>query len=383
MTPRIFPKLGLLGVEIKDIFLSYYLLIIDMKDKLLVLIGKCQGSTSNIKKKDEERDSSIKYVWNVSRNKLQQGVESGYFFGIDYSDRHCLTLSTQQGCFLAKLGKPCKFCITGKQKYLGQLNAKQIIQQALYLIFDNNLQHDDKPIEIAYMGMGEPGFNYEEVAKSIEHLEMILPKLGLKSKRYIFATIGVPNSIVQLGKDISSRRFGNAKIRLHLSLHSHTNKMRNEIVPANKIFSIKEIINSVRKYIKEIEKIPDSDKKISVNYMMFNNFEPRKGKKYTTINKESIEKLSNLLNDTKHFRPVLCEFNESWTKNDPVSYKEALKLKQILVKKGYDTKIFGSFGHSVKLACGQLSGKLNQKGLFKPKNSRRIMQKVKKIIKER
>jgi 23S rRNA (adenine2503-C2)-methyltransferase len=349
-----------------------------MKDNLLILVGKCGGSTSNIKKKNEKGNISIKYVWKVPGIKLNQGVESGYFFGMDYHDRHCLTISTQQGCFLAKLSKPCTFCVTGRQKYLGQLTAKQIVQQILYMILDNNLQKDNKPIEIAYMGMGEPGFNYEDVAKSIESLEKILPKLKLKSKRYIFATVGVPSAIIQLGKDISSKRFGNAKIRLHFSLHAHTDEMRNEIVPINKQFPIKKVFSSIRKYIKEIEKVPDSDKKISINYMLFNNFEPKSGKKYTT-NKKSIEALSNLLNDPKHFRPVLCEFNNSSNENDMVSYKKALELKRILVNKGYDTKIFGSFGHNIKLACGQLSGRLDQLTLIKKE---KIMSIVKRIIKE-
>jgi adenine C2-methylase RlmN of 23S rRNA A2503 and tRNA A37 len=159
--------------------------------------------------------------------------------------------------------------------------------------------------------------------------------------------------------------------------------MRNEIVPANKIYPIKEIIKATRTYIKEIENIPSADKKVSINYMMFNNFESSEGKKYTTINKESMEDLANLLKDTKHFRPILCEFNESWSKNEPVTYKRALELKKYLEKIGYDTKIFGSFGHNIKLACGQLSGNLNQTNLIKPgKKQKDILLKVKKIIGE-
>jgi len=349
-------------------------------EKYLKLVGKCLGNTSNIKKENEEGDISIKYLWKFLNQK--QGVESGYFFGIDYNDRHCITVSTQQGCLLSKMNLPCKCCITGQQKYLGQLNAIQILQQVLFLTLSNNVSKKGGLVEVAFMGMGEPGLNYEEVAKSIELIEKILPKLKMQAIRYIFSTIGIPNILKKLGKDISSGRFGTAKIRLHLSLHSHTNKMRNEIVPANVRYPITNIFRSIRRYINEIEKVPWSDKKISINYMMFNNFEPRKGIKFTTINKKSIIELSRLLNDPEHFRPVLCEFNESWTKNDPVKYSTAVKLKDYLISKGYDTKIFGSFGHSVKLACGQLSGKLDQKDLKRPtKTDLNLLREINQIIK--
>jgi len=352
-----------------------------MKDENLVLVGTCYGSVDNIKKNKKDKNISKKYLWKLPKTKIPQGIESGYFYGVDYYDRHCLTISTQQGCFLSKLEKPCKFCITGQKKYLGQLSTKQILQQILFLIYDNKIMKNKKPIEVAYMGMGEPGFNYEEVAKSIEYSEKIFKKLNLESKRYIFATIGIPDSIIKLGKDISNGRFGEGKIRLHLSLHAHTDEMRNEIVPANKIYPIKDIIKSAKRYIREIEKIPSSDKKISVNYMMFNNFETDNGKKYTTINKESMDALAGLFNDTKHFRPILCEFNESWTKNKPVSYKKALELKKYLEEKGYDAKIFGSFGHNINLACGQLSGDLNQKNLCKAtKEQKKITLEINKII---
>lgn len=345
----------------------------------LKFIGKCEGSVLNIKNKNKKEDISIKYLWEVLNK--NQGIESGYFFGIDYRDRHCITVSTQQGCLLSKINLPCKFCITGQQKFFGQLNAKQILQQVLFLALSNKVSKKGGRIEVAFMGMGEPGLNYEEVAKSIEYLESFLPKLKMQAIRYIFSTIGIPNILEKLGKDISSGRFGTAKIRLHLSLHSHTNKMRDEIVPINTKYPISQIFKSIRKYIKEIEKVPWSDKKISINYMMFNNFESKEGTKFTTINKKSMKELSELLNDPKHFRPVLCEFNESWTKNDPVNYSTALELKRYLTSKNYDTKIFGSFGHTVKLACGQLSGKLDQKNMKKPTvNDIRLIKKIDKII---
>lgn len=71
--------------------------------KLLKLVRKIDGSVNNIKQESDEKDASVKYVWEVLDAPLRadgrkQGVESGYFVGIDYECRHSVTVSTQQGC---------------------------------------------------------------------------------------------------------------------------------------------------------------------------------------------------------------------------------------------------------------------------------------------
>ena len=333
--------------------------------KLLKLVDKVNGSVDNINQDHDEKDTSLKYLWEVADAPLRkdgkrQGVESGYFVGIDYEGRHSVTVSTQQGCSWTKLNKACTFCRTGLQDYLGQLSGEQIVQQGLAIAIDNGTPKKTGQLEVAFMGMGEPAANYNQVARSIEGFEVLLPKLDMKSIRYIFSTSGVPSKLVQLGKDLYNGRFGQAKIRLHVSLHAHKDEQRNEIVPINRDFPIAELMRAIREYISHIDKIKGSDKLVSINYMLFNNYQPRSGISFTNVTSQSIDELEELLNDPLHFRPVLCEFNEAHTPNDPVSLEQAEKLKKRLEKKGYQTKVFGSFGHSVKLACGQLAGIINE-----------------------
>ncbi|MBI2667230.1 hypothetical protein HYX17_00495 [Candidatus Woesearchaeota archaeon] len=287
-------------------------------------------------------------------------MESGYFVGIDYEDRHSVTVSTQQGCSWTKVSKQCTFCETGQQDYLGQLSGEQIVQQGLVMALDNGTPEKTGQLEVAFMGMGEPAANYNEVARSIEGFEVILPNFKMNSIRYIFSTSGVPQKIIQLGKDLYEGRFGNAKIRLHVSLHAHTDEQRNEIVPINKNFPIADLMSSIREYSRYVDMVENADKLVSINYMLFNNYKSRPGVSFTNITPQSIEELANLLNDPLHFRPVLCEFNECSTPNDSVSFSQAEELKRILEKKGYKTKIFGSFGHSANLACGQLVGTIDE-----------------------
>ncbi len=170
---------------------------------------------------------------------------------IPEEDRGTLCISSQVGCTLA-----CTFCHTGTQKLVRNLTAEEIVGQVL-LAKDRLEQwgkkrtaeavgqtHTDikRPYSltnIVLMGMGEPLFNYDNVAAAIK---VMLDPEGLEfSRRKItLSTSGVVPMIERCGAELG--------VSLAISLHAVRDDLRNEIVPINRKWPIAELLNACRNY---------------------------------------------------------------------------------------------------------------------------------------
>ena len=295
-------------------------------------------------------DNSKRYVWQFEG--IPQGIESGVFKGIGKQNRYSLTVSVQNGCSWHTNNKQCNYCVTGKQDFWGNLKSEEIVSQITGMLDDNYNDIVNSELEIAYMGMGEPANNYQEVKKAIIESEKIIKeKYKIKVFRHIFATCGVPLIIYRLKEDILSGDYGDAVIKLHLSLHSANSTKRKILMPVDELFPIDEVIKASKDFGKSLKAM------VNINYMLFKNYELDPGITVNTIAHEDINELLDKLDPQIH-KIIFCEFNETFGRNGIVTEEEATQLKQIATQKGFQANIFGAFGKSIKLACGQLSGKL-------------------------
>lgn len=147
--------------------------------------------------------------------------------------RITLCLSTQAGCPLK-----CAFCATGAAGYRRNLDTGEIVEQALWLLRDENLA--GRTPNIVYMGMGEPFYNYEAVVKSIR---LIMHPLGLH--------IGARKITVSTAGDIKGiERFAeeNWQVRLSVSLHAANNTLRNRLVPLNRRYPLERLQAALQCY---------------------------------------------------------------------------------------------------------------------------------------
>lgn len=157
---------------------------------------------------------------------------------IPEEDRGTLCVSSQVGCTLA-----CKFCHTGTQRLVRNITATEIVSQ--YLIANDQLggwgmKEEKRPItNIVFMGMGEPLYNYEHVARACK----ILTDgngIGLSKRKVTVSTSGVVPKIEQLGRDVP--------VNLAISLHAVTDELRDVIVPLNRKYPIEELLAACRNY---------------------------------------------------------------------------------------------------------------------------------------
>jgi 23S rRNA (adenine2503-C2)-methyltransferase len=157
---------------------------------------------------------------------------------IPESDRGTLCVSSQVGCTLT-----CKFCHTGTQRLVRNLEASEIVGQIMVARDDlgewPSPQDDRLLTNIVLMGMGEPLYNYDNVAKAIK-IAMDHEGLSVSKRKITLSTAGVAPMIERVGKELA--------VNLAISLHAVTDELRDQIVPLNKKYPIKELLEACRNY---------------------------------------------------------------------------------------------------------------------------------------
>jgi 23S rRNA (adenine2503-C2)-methyltransferase len=240
--------------------------------------------------------------------------------------RATLCISSQVGCTLN-----CRFCHTGTQRLVKNLNFSEIINQVMIAKEQIDDWSEQKKItNIVLMGMGEPFYNYDNVKIAVEILK---DKEGLNygSKRITVSTAGIANKIPEAANEIGTY--------LALSLHAPTDDIREMIMPINKKFKIKELIKQCKYYSSIVKE------KITLEYVMLRG-----------IN-DSIECAKLLVKLMAQFpcKVNLIEFNP-WpgVQYLPTERSEMEKFGKIIQDSGYVATIRRSRGQDILGACGQL-----------------------------
>jgi 23S rRNA (adenine2503-C2)-methyltransferase len=164
-----------------------------------------------------------------------QEVESVH---IPETDRGTLCISSQVGCTLT-----CRFCHTGTQRLVRNLSAAEIVGQVM-LARDALGEWPAPPsgrliTNVVLMGMGEPLYNYDNVAKA---LAIVLDHEGISisRRRITLSTSGVVPMIRRAGAEIG--------VNLAISLHAVTDELRDRLVPINRKYPIVELLDACRTY---------------------------------------------------------------------------------------------------------------------------------------
>jgi len=164
-----------------------------------------------------------------------QEVESVH---IPETDRGTLCVSSQVGCTLT-----CKFCHTGTQKLVRNLTAAEIVGQIMnardHLGEWPSPQDGRMLSNIVMMGMGEPLYNYDNVAKALK-IVMDSEGISISKRRITLSTAGVVPMIERAGAELG--------VNLAISLHAVTDELRDEIVPINKKYPIAQLMQACRDY---------------------------------------------------------------------------------------------------------------------------------------
>lgn len=266
-------------------------------------------------------DGTIKYLYQVGENSF---VEAVY---IPDGERATLCVSSQVGCKMN-----CKFCMTGKQGFTTNLSANQILNQII------SLPECDKLTNVVMMGMGEPLDNLDEVLKA---LEILTAPYGFawSPKRITLSTVGLKKGL--------KRFIESCDCHLAISLHSPVPEQRRDLMPAEKAYSITEMVDLLRNY--DFSK----QRRLSFEYIVF------KGVNDSMLYAKELLKLLRGLD----CRVNLIRFHAIPNVDlEGVDMDTMVKFRDYLTSHGLFTTIRASRGEDIFAACGMLStAKQNEK----------------------
>jgi 23S rRNA (adenine2503-C2)-methyltransferase len=254
---------------------------------------------------------------------------------IPEADRGTLCISSQVGCTLN-----CTFCHTGTQRLVRNLTAGEIASQVV-LARDrlNDWRREiggDEPEKrlvsnVVVMGMGEPLYNFEAVRDGL-NVVADGDGLSISKRRITLSTSGVVPNIVRAGDEIG--------VMLAVSLHAVTDELRNELVPLNRKYPLRELLDACRNY-------PglSNARRITFEYVML------KGINDSLADARALVRLIKGIPAKINLIP----FNP-WpgSKYECSDWQQIEKFSEIVFNAGYASPVRTPRGRDILAACGQL-----------------------------
>ncbi len=239
-------------------------------------------------------------------------------------ERKTLCVSSQAGCKMA-----CKFCMTGRQGFHGNLDAADILSQFFAIEEAADLTNT------VFMGMGEPLDNWEQVKRVIDVLTAPWG-LAWSPKRITLSTIGVLPKLKQYLEE--------SKCHLAVSLHNPFPEEREELMPVQKAWSITEVVRLIKQYDFT------GQRRVSFEYTIFSGWND------TPRHAEGLLKLLRGL----ECRVNLIRFHAIPDFPYATASAQAMEaFRERLEKGGLTATIRASRGEDIFAACGLLAGKHN------------------------
>ena len=256
-----------------------------------------------------------------------QEVETVY---IPETDRGALCISSQVGCTLT-----CRFCHTGTQPLVRNLTASEIVAQLLAA--RDNLGEWPAPAQgrrisnIVMMGMGEPLFNFDNVATALAIITDGAG-LGISRRRVTLSTAGVVPMIGRCGAELG--------VSLAVSLHAVTDELRDQLVPLNRKYPIAELMRALRDYPRA-----RNSRRITFEYVMLAgiNDSPAEARELLRLIRGIPAKVNLIPFNPWPGAPFECAADDA-----------IARFAEIVNRAGYASPVRTPRGRDILAACGQL-----------------------------
>ncbi|MBH1971559.1 23S rRNA (adenine(2503)-C(2))-methyltransferase RlmN [Moraxellaceae bacterium AER2_44_116] len=287
--------------------------------------------------KEFSNDGTRKWVLKVGENSMVETVL------IPDGDRKTLCVSSQVGCAL-----DCSFCSTGKQGFQRDLTTAEIIGQvwvANRSYFEENQDYDSRTralTNVVMMGMGEPLLNFDAVVPAMD-LMLEDYAYGLSKRRVTLSTSGIVPMMDKLSDVID--------VSLAVSLHATNDELRNELVPVNKKYPLKELMAACQRFLAKFQ-ADGGRRKITMEYVMLAGVNDQASHAYEMVQllKNVPSKINLIPFNPFPQAPYQCS-----------SRKQILAFQQILTEAGFVCTIRATRGDDIDAACGQLVGQVQDR----------------------
>ncbi|AGR42394.1 23S rRNA (adenine(2503)-C(2))-methyltransferase RlmN [Spiroplasma diminutum] len=277
---------------------------------------------------EESKDGTIKILFMLDDKKTIETV----LMPQKYGQSVCVT--TQVGCKMS-----CKFCASGLIKTERNLSVDEIVRQIYTMnLYLKNKYKDDpenrraRVSHIVVMGIGEPFDNYDNVLKFVK---IINDKRGFEigARHITISTCGIVPKIKEFA-DLKTQ------INLAISLHASNDEVRNTMMPINKAYPVKTLLDAVRYYVDQ------TNRRVTFEYILIDGVNDRP---------EHALELAKIIKGINGY-VNLIPYNE--VEENP--YKKSTRIDEfyrILKKQNINAIVRKEFGADIDAACGQLRAK--------------------------
>jgi 23S rRNA (adenine2503-C2)-methyltransferase len=261
-------------------------------------------------------DDTFKYLFELEDENAIESVLMKYKYG------YTACVSTQVGC---KMG--CKFCASTHCGFVRNLSAGEIVDQIIAMQKDTG----NRVSKVVFMGIGEPLDNYEN---SIKAMKLLNNPLGLNIglRNISVSTSGIVPAILKLAQE-------GLPVTLSVSLHAPNDKVRNQIMPVNKVYNIDKLLDASKKYAKITKR------RISFEYILIRDLNDSE--------EDAAELASKVNGILSHVN--LIQLNPTTENSLKRSTMDRVKkFVAELTKRGIQTTLRRELGTEIEAACGQL-----------------------------
>lgn len=265
--------------------------------------------------KQISHDSTEKYLWKLNDGETIESVL------LKHPNHTTFCISSQVGCQLG-----CTFCATGASGFRRNLTTGEIVGQIIFM----EKQMGSDVSNVVFMGMGEPMMNQENVIKSVKILNDSKGRM-LGIRHFTVSTAGVVPGIIKLADS-------GMDIKLSVSLHSANNEKRSSIMPVNRLYSLTELIHSLKYYQKR------TGNRVTFEYTLIKDF---------NYSRRDVLDLKNLLKGLKSFINVI-PVNPVNSPHTKPTRKETNEFIKELTAEGIEAALRIERGKDIDAACGQL-----------------------------
>jgi len=272
-----------------------------------------------ILKKQTSADGTKKYLFDVGDGNAIETVL------MEYKHGYTVCVSSQIGC---RMG--CLFCASTDTPFARNLTAGEIVEQLLAVQRDENIRVSN----LVLMGIGEPLDNFDNVISAIEILNN-QKGLNMGARHISISTCGIVPKIYELADK-------GLQCTLSISLHSSNDEIRRELMPINKAYNIKAVMDACKYYIEK------TNRRISFEYALV---------KDNNDNLKDAEGLARLLKGMLchvNLIPINKIENSKYIKS---TNENIIKFRDYLNSKGVVATIRRELGSDIDAACGQLRKK--------------------------
>ena len=274
-------------------------------------------------------DGTIKWLFSLENG---NAIETVF---IPENDRGTLCVSSQIGCALE-----CSFCSTAQQGFNRNLSTAEIIGQVWAANQAMKVMPRNQRVisNVVMMGMGEPLLNFNNVVAAM-NIMMDDNAYGLSKRRVTISTSGVVPALERL-KAVSD-------VALAVSLHATNDELRDELVPINKKYPIKQLLEACQFYVQGEHK-----RKVTFEYVMLEgiNDQPQHARELINLIKNIPSKVNLIPFNPYPGSPYKCSSNNAID-----------RFRKILMNAGVISTTRKTRGDDIDAACGQLAGKVMDK----------------------